>query len=325
MGNRTQLDANVITYAFAIPLGLLGLFAYGITLYIINKSPRYRNAFGILFTAYISFHIQTLSALLLWTIIRIIVNLGFTSFPWHIFIRIASPISNSTLYAAIWMHFVLAINRLWAISYPMKYHRIFNPKNAWITVISLWSFSMLITLLYYNVECLLYVEAYIHSWSNLYGPCNHPFFAYIAMFLSDGVIVITVIIDAIAFYRIITYFKGKNSEGANGMQRRMKREIIFFKETCTSTIIHVFFVVIFRFNLPMSRFTKITYTWLAILTLDGLAFVYFNRYLLMKQNAISLSTNTMGLRTKTMRNDLNTAAICTAANNIVNIASMKRK
>nr|CDQ03916.1 Bm13512 [Brugia malayi] len=150
MGNRTQLDANVITYAFAIPLGLLGLFAYGITLYIINKSPRYRNAFGILFTAYISFHIQTLSALLLWTIIRIIVNLGFTSFPWHIFIRIASPISNSTLYAAIWMHFVLAINRLWAISYPMKYHRIFNPKNAWITVISLWSFSMLITLLYYN-------------------------------------------------------------------------------------------------------------------------------------------------------------------------------
>ncbi|VDO46079.1 unnamed protein product [Brugia timori] len=109
------------------------------------------------------------------------------------------------------------------------------------------------------------------------------------------------------------------------MQRRMKREIIFFKETCTSTIIHVFFVVIFRFNLPMSRFTKITYTWLAILTLDGLAFVYFNRYLLMKQNAISLSTNTMGLRTKTMRNDLNTAAICTAANNIVNIASMKRK
>ncbi|KAK6112216.1 Serpentine type 7TM GPCR chemoreceptor Srx family protein [Brugia pahangi] len=103
------------------------------------------------------------------------------------------------------MHFVLAINRLWAISYPMKYHRIFNPKNAWITVISLWSFSMLITLLYYNVECLLYVEAYIHSWSNLYGPCNHPFFAYIAMFLSDGVIVITVIIDAIAFYRIITF------------------------------------------------------------------------------------------------------------------------
>ncbi|KAL3989904.1 Serpentine type 7TM GPCR chemoreceptor Srx family protein [Acanthocheilonema viteae] len=81
------------------------------------------------------------------------------------FCSILSPITNSIVYAAVWMQFVLAINRFWAISYPLTYHRIFNSRNVRVTAVSLWSFSMLITVLYYNVECREYFEADIYSWS----------------------------------------------------------------------------------------------------------------------------------------------------------------
>uniref|UniRef100_A0A0R3S210 G_PROTEIN_RECEP_F1_2 domain-containing protein n=1 Tax=Elaeophora elaphi TaxID=1147741 RepID=A0A0R3S210_9BILA len=168
------------------------------------------------------------------------------------------------------MQFILAINRLWAISRPMTYNRIFNQKNARIIVLSLWSLSMLINALYYNVECVRYFEADIHSWSTLYGPCNHSFLAYIAIILSDGIILITVIVDAIAFYRIIAYLKEKKRQKVNTIQESLKQDILFFKETCVSTVVHAFFVAIFRVDgLFMARVTKVTYMWLAMSTSDG--------------------------------------------------------
>ncbi|VDM93838.1 unnamed protein product [Onchocerca ochengi] len=167
------------------------------------------------------------------------------------------------------MQFVLAINRLWAISYPITYNRIFNPKNARIIVVSLWSFSVIITVLYYNVECENYFEADRYSWSTLYGPCKHPFLAYIAALLSDAIILITVIIDAIAFYRIIIYLKRKKNQRTNIRQENLGEEIVFLKETCVSAIIHGFFAAIFHIDGPfIARVTKVTYTWLAINTLD---------------------------------------------------------
>ncbi|KAL3989644.1 Serpentine type 7TM GPCR chemoreceptor Srx family protein [Acanthocheilonema viteae] len=230
-----------------------------------------------------------------------------TSFPWINFRRISSPLANSTLYAAIWLQLILAINRFCAISYPIIYPRIFNRRNAWMTVISLWSCSTLIAALYYNIECANYFETRIHSWSTLYGPCNHAFYAYIATFLSDVIIFISAVIDAIAFYRIITYLKAKECRGNNAAQQRCKHEIVFFKETCVSTAIHAIFAAIFRIDIPVSRLTKITYVWLSILTLDGLAFVYFNHRVLTKQNAVGFHISTMGLQTKTVRNDVNAA------------------
>ncbi|MCP9257332.1 hypothetical protein DINM_000694 [Dirofilaria immitis] len=301
MQNDTQkpLDSDVITYAFAVPLGFLGLLTYGLSLYLIHKSPRYHNVFGILCTTCALFHIQTVSALLLWTLVRITVQMGLTSFPWLIFSRITAPFANSTIFAIVWMQFVLAINRLSAISYPIAYKHIFSTRNAWITVVSLWLI----------IECTRYVEADIYSWSTLFGPCDHYFIAYIASSLSDGIIIAAVIVDAVAFYRIVTYLKG-----ANRTQQRLGHEILFFKETCVSTVIQVFSAIIFRIDVPVSRLTKVTYTWLMMHTLDGLSFIFFNRHLLKKQNIVGVRTNTVDLRSKTTRNDLNTAMICTTAN-----------
>uniref|UniRef100_A0A0R3RNB6 G_PROTEIN_RECEP_F1_2 domain-containing protein n=1 Tax=Elaeophora elaphi TaxID=1147741 RepID=A0A0R3RNB6_9BILA len=284
-------------------LGILGLLAHGISLYIIRKSPRYNNTFGILFTTYVLFHIQTAIILILWTFIRIFVyvkygkDMELASISWRIFTRISSPLANSTLYAAIWMQAVLAINRFCAISYPMTYRRMFNRRSAWITVISLWSCSTLITAFYYNMrcnefvfslslslsliaiwvgyisyyraECVVYCEANTHSWSTLCGPCNHTFITYIAILLSDFIIAISLAIDSFAFYRVIAYLKGKRHREANAAQGKYKQEILFFKETCVSTAIYAIFAAIFRIKMPISRLTKITYIWLAILTLDG--------------------------------------------------------
>ncbi|VIO88655.1 Uncharacterized protein BM_BM4872 [Brugia malayi] len=268
MSNSTKFDTNTVIHIFAIPIALLGLLAYAISLYLIHKSERYHNVFGILCTAYVSFHIQTVSVLFIWTIVRIIVHAGLKPFPWTTFIRIFSPIANSTLYAAIWIQFVLAINRLWAISYPMTYHRIFSRKNARLAVVFLWSFSMLIMVLYYNVECVRYFESDIYSWSTLYGPCNHSFFIYFSILLSDGIILITVMVDAIAFYRIVAYIK-----------------------TCITTGIHAFLIAIFRIDGPfIARVTKVTYMWLAMSTLDSFTFIFFNRNLLMNRNVVNVCT-----------------------------------
>ncbi|VDM93357.1 unnamed protein product [Onchocerca ochengi] len=172
--------------------------------------------------------------------------MGLISFPWHIFSRILSPLANSTLFTAIWMQLVLAINRLWAISRPTTYDRVFSPKNARIIVVSLWLSSILITALYYNVECGHYIEADDYSWSTLFGPCKNSFLIYIAILLSSGILLAVLIVDAVAFYRLIVYFK-----------------------TCVTTVIYVFCVIISHIEMPMSRLTKIMYVWLAIHTLDG--------------------------------------------------------
>ncbi|VDP21138.1 unnamed protein product [Onchocerca flexuosa] len=204
---RNKLDYSLVTHAFAIPLAFIGLFAYGLSLYFIRKSPLYHNAFGNLCSAYFLFQIQTIGALLIWTVVRIFINMGLISLSWHIFSRIVFPLANSTLYAAIWMQFILAINRLWAISRPMTYDRVFSPKNARIIVVSFWLFSILITALYYNVECESYVEADFYSWSTLFGPCKHSFLIYIAMSLSDGFFFAILIVDAVASYHVIAYLK----------------------------------------------------------------------------------------------------------------------
>ncbi|EJD75157.1 hypothetical protein LOAG_17648 [Loa loa] len=173
------------------------------------------------------------------------------------------------------------------------------------------------------VECVTYFEADIYSWATLYGPCNHTFFAYIAMFLSDVIILITIIVDAVAFYRIVTYLKGRKCQKANATQQRSEQEISFFKQTCVSTVVYAFFIVTSYIKIPVSRLTQITYTWLAILTLDGLVFLYFNRRLLIKQNAVGFHTNTTDLRTKAVKNDTNATIKCATANNHVNITSTK--
>ncbi|CAG9531958.1 unnamed protein product, partial [Cercopithifilaria johnstoni] len=168
---------------------------------------------------------------------------------------------------------ILAINRLLAILYPLTYHRIFNPRNARITVVSLWSFSMLTTTLYYNVECAWYFEAAVYSWSTLYGPCQYSFLAYIAMFLSDGIILITVIVNAIAFYRIVAYLKEKKRQEIITTQESLDHDILFFKETCVTTITHAFLIVLFRIvrinGHFESRGIKVMYMWLIMSALDG--------------------------------------------------------
>uniref|UniRef100_A0A8R1TMG8 G_PROTEIN_RECEP_F1_2 domain-containing protein n=1 Tax=Onchocerca volvulus TaxID=6282 RepID=A0A8R1TMG8_ONCVO len=273
---RRQHCFNLFPLSIVYPeLAFIGLFAYGLSLYLIYKSPRYHNAFGILYFAYVLFHIQTISALLVWTIVRITVYMGLISFPWHIFSRILSPLANSTLFTAIWMQLVLAINRLWAISRPTTYDRVFSPKNARIIVVSLWLSSILITAFYYNVECGHYIEADDYSWSTLFGPCKHSFLVYIAMFLSNGILLTVLIVDAVAFYQ-------KKRQRANSTQQRLGQELLFFKETCVTTVIYVFCVIISHIEIPMSRLTKIMYVWLAIHTLDGLTFVFYNRHTLKK-------------------------------------------
>ncbi|MCP9257208.1 hypothetical protein DINM_000443, partial [Dirofilaria immitis] len=302
MQNDTQkpLDSDVITYAFAVPLGFLDYlhmdYLYisfinhrGIIMYLEFCVPPVPYSTYKLLALYFFGHLSEL----------LCKQMGLTSFPWLIFSRITAPFANSTIFAIVWMQFVLAINRLSAISYPIAYKHIFSTRNAWITVVSLWLI----------IECTRYVEADIYSWSTLFGPCDHYFIAYIASSLSDGIIIAAVIVDAVAFYRIVTYLKG-----ANRTQQRLGHEILFFKETCVSTVIQVFSAIIFRIDVPVSRLTKVTYTWLMMHTLDGLSFIFFNRHLLKKQNIVGVRTNTVDLRSKTTRNDLNTAMICTTAN-----------
>uniref|UniRef100_A0A8R1TSF0 7TM GPCR serpentine receptor class x (Srx) domain-containing protein n=1 Tax=Onchocerca volvulus TaxID=6282 RepID=A0A8R1TSF0_ONCVO len=232
--HRKFYSIQIISYAAEIyckifQLAFIGLFAYILSLSIISKSSRYHNAFGILCFAYVFFHIQTIDALLIWTVIRILV-----------------------------------------------------PKNARIIVVSLWLSSILITALYYNVECGHYFEADNYSWSTLFGPCKHSFLVYIAMFLSNGILLTVLIVDAVACYRLIVYFKKRKSRKNSVTQQKLGQEILFFKETCVTTVIHVFCVIISHIEMPVSRLTKITYVWLAIHTLDGLAFVFFNRHTLKK-------------------------------------------
>uniref|UniRef100_A0A0R3RKJ2 G_PROTEIN_RECEP_F1_2 domain-containing protein n=1 Tax=Elaeophora elaphi TaxID=1147741 RepID=A0A0R3RKJ2_9BILA len=292
---------KLISVALRLPLvptlALSALIAYAISLYLIKKSERYRNVFGVLCTAYVAFQIQTVSVLLLWAIVRIMAHKMLRSFPWKIFMRIASPMANSALYATIWMQLVLAVNRLFAISYPMRYNRIFNRKNARIIATSVWSFSMLITVLYYNVECVRYVEADVYSWSTLYGPCKHSFLAYIAIILSDHIILITVVVNAIAFYRIVARMKKSKLENSfENSFRSLNRDITFFKETCVTTVAHAFLIAIVRIDgLFLARVTKIIYTWLAMSTVDSFIFLFFNHNLMFERNTANLFAPTNNL------------------------------
>uniref|UniRef100_A0A915PU23 G-protein coupled receptors family 1 profile domain-containing protein n=1 Tax=Setaria digitata TaxID=48799 RepID=A0A915PU23_9BILA len=298
MANKTKFDVEITTYACVIPFALIALVAFGIILYFIHKSPRYHNVFGILCSAYAAFHIQTISVLVLFAVCRIIQNQHSVNIPWNKIARLTSPLANSTLYGAIWVHFVLAINRLCAIAYPVDYHRIFCMRNARITVVSIWLISMLINGLYYND---------LHSWSTLYGPCNHYYLAYIAMLLSDGIVVITVVVDTITFYRVVKYLKvslnskftvcsvtvfiqlQENKRGSRVVREGMMQDITFFKETSVSTVIHIFFIIVYRFPNPfVSRVTKIGYMWLAMQISDGLVFAFFNRRLLIKRNTVAV-------------------------------------
>ncbi|VDO44712.1 unnamed protein product [Onchocerca flexuosa] len=202
--HHNKLDSGFVTYAFALPIQTISALLIWIVLKItVTKKKRKENvkSFPIYHISLIRICAHIINC------IKFIRSMGLIPFPWRIFSRIVSPLANSTLYAAIWMQLVLAINRLWAISHPMTYNRAFNPKNARIIVVSLWLFSILITALYYNVECEHYVETEFYSWSTLFGPCEHSFLTYIAVLLSDGIFLAILIVDIIASYHVIAYLK----------------------------------------------------------------------------------------------------------------------
>lgn len=60
---------------------------------------------------------------------------------------------------------------------------------------------------YLTVECPSPYETRFHSWSTLYGPCKNIYIVYIAIVLSDAIIFISIVIDAIAFYFVIVYLR----------------------------------------------------------------------------------------------------------------------
>ncbi|EFO24775.1 hypothetical protein LOAG_03703, partial [Loa loa] len=61
----------------------------------------------------------------------------------------------------------------------------------------------------------------------------------------------------------------KKSQEVNSAQENLNEDILFFKETCASTVIHAFLIAIFRIDGPFAaRVTKVTYMWLAMSTVD---------------------------------------------------------
>ncbi|MCP9263390.1 hypothetical protein DINM_006131 [Dirofilaria immitis] len=342
MQNDTQkpLDSDVITYAFAVPLGFLDYlhmdYLYisfinhrGIIMYLEFCVPLVPYSTYKLLALYFFGHLSEL----------LCKQMGLTSFPWLIFSRITAPFANSTIFAIVWMQFVLAINRLSAISYPIAYKHIFIECTRYVEA-DIYSWSTLLTMrsLFHRLYCFIALRWHYHC--RCY--CRCPVWTFdelrFSLFRSLGIIValtcshnlrIFDLIRDLVSISIISQFASniiaeKRRQGANRTQQRLGHEILFFKETCVSTVIQVFSMIIFRIDMPVSRLTKVTYTWLMMHTLDGLSFIFFNRHLLKKQNIVGVRTNTVDLRTKTIRNDLNTAMICTTANTPVNIAVTKR-
>uniref|UniRef100_A0A8R1TLP1 G_PROTEIN_RECEP_F1_2 domain-containing protein n=1 Tax=Onchocerca volvulus TaxID=6282 RepID=A0A8R1TLP1_ONCVO len=137
-----------IAIACIATTSIFGIISNGLALYMTRKMSCFRNAFGILCSSFSICNIQAIFVLLTWITIVINVKNPLLSSSEFFLTRLIGVFTNGGWFGSLFVHFFIALNRLCAIAYPMKYKKLWSEAKALVAGIISWSLGMTICMIH---------------------------------------------------------------------------------------------------------------------------------------------------------------------------------
>ncbi|EJW72027.1 hypothetical protein WUBG_17066, partial [Wuchereria bancrofti] len=178
-----------------------GFVISGLSLYITRTRSHFRNAFGILCSTFLICNLQSISVLFTWCTIVLALKSPILSSSELFLARLIGVLVNGPYYGSLFVHFFVALNRLCAVLYPIKYKQLWSESRSLIVGIISWTTGTSLCMLHLYKDCSLLFNqnsSYRFSYGNSYygTVCSN----------GDGVLSVLIVV-AMACLDFITLIK----------------------------------------------------------------------------------------------------------------------
>uniref|UniRef100_A0A8R1XV36 G_PROTEIN_RECEP_F1_2 domain-containing protein n=1 Tax=Onchocerca volvulus TaxID=6282 RepID=A0A8R1XV36_ONCVO len=203
MDENTDYEDNIALASIATT-SIFGLISNGLALYMTRKMLHFRNAFGILCSSFLICNLQAIFVLFVWSIIVLTVKSPLLSSPELFLARLIGVFVNGGWFGALFVHFFIALNRLCAIAYPMKYKKLWSEAKALVTGIFSWILGMTICMIHLFKDCSLLFNSETYGFDH-----NDSFYGTICNYSNSGLAIIAVVVmtslDAVTLTKILAH------------------------------------------------------------------------------------------------------------------------
>ncbi|KAL6734135.1 hypothetical protein Aduo_004706 [Ancylostoma duodenale] len=246
------ITMNLVEGGLILVVCVVGMLCNFLSFLVMVRHKTFRNSFGYL-TAYHAF--SNASILLIftvwavpWTIIPIPEQLYWTN------LRVGQ-LSLFFVETAFHCSLFISINRFVAITFPMKYRRIFTNNTTIAIVIFVSVISALYWGVYFKSGCDFFFDHVYRVWSFGSEPCSvwlsfHIDMGYnVCLFLVVGAVDIITLLQLRSMTKNILARKANNEKSAhqnNDMSRRQRKELLFFTQAFMNSLIYAFMLICFH-------------------------------------------------------------------------------
>ncbi|MCP9257040.1 hypothetical protein DINM_000264 [Dirofilaria immitis] len=273
---RTENEYKKLCLHIAATVSVFGLVGNGISLYVTRTKLCFRNAFGILCSSFLICNLQSIFILfygvLLFCPCKKSPVLSTSESFWARFIGV---LVNGPYYGSIILHLFVALNRLCAVIYPIKYKQLWTNARAFTAGIISWTLGMAICMAHLHKDySLLFNQNSSYRFSyqdSYYGEICSIVDSVSSIFM----LIATAFLDVITLIKILTYRKtiGRNTTISTSSTVK-EREISFFKQSCLLGFIYISCVIMltihsFLFTNKWLLFASSTIAWILMQSVDG--------------------------------------------------------
>ncbi|XGW20233.1 hypothetical protein V3C99_003779 [Haemonchus contortus] len=277
--NDSRSD-EIIAGTVVLTVGLIGNALNIAAVVLIYRTPSLHNDFGFICASHLLADIGLLTVFSFWAAPMLL--FGFAESVTHSFIgeRMGQLVSMFW-YASMYGHFQIALNRLMAIQYPVRYRRIFSNRGTLKILMVFWLIPFLQVAIQFFDDCNITFHVDLFMWSYANTDCGYIFAVYVAFIHGATLCTIVVIINTISFFAILKEMKKLVRSLSEAEEASILRNNIrLYVQGCTQAACFVSAVLAFRFvpgrlTTRWSKFATLTIGWELVHAVDGLILIVF--------------------------------------------------
>uniref|UniRef100_A0A7I5E741 G_PROTEIN_RECEP_F1_2 domain-containing protein n=1 Tax=Haemonchus contortus TaxID=6289 RepID=A0A7I5E741_HAECO len=263
-------------------ISIVGIFCNLLAFTVMIRHQSFKNAFGRLATCYTFSNIGILIIFIVWTT------------PWTIWMipsglhYINLRIGSLTIFfyqVALHCHLFISINRFFAITFPIRYRKMFTLYATNVIIAFFATASFLYSCVYFIDGCDFF---YIHSppgWTYSMEPCTQVLALYVDYYYNYFIFFVFLALDVITIVqlrsrrrKVLARQQMMNGHQAREDAKKESRELRFLAQAALSTFTNLVLYCCGCFAVKDPRFQLLCYSlcWQLIHALAGVIFVAFN-------------------------------------------------
>ncbi|CAJ0603515.1 unnamed protein product [Cylicocyclus nassatus] len=248
---------NVAVTAIIVMMCVLGIISNSLAIISVQCKTVRQNPFCILCSSHASAGLGVLLVYLSWVAPS---TLWQNETSYRIIGKIVGHLSTVFWYATVYSHMAISINRLIAITWPLKAGDILTNQKSLCMVLFIWCISFCHTISNFWSSCYVYYSASSWEWKFASSNCGIAI-SYIARF-NVLIVTITFLFDAVVIIKFKKMNKIMSSQSIgvlplNSIQRRQRMEIRLYKQACIR-LISAKLQTYFKFIILMFHFHRST-------------------------------------------------------------------